>query len=629
LSVWDNLNEGATLWKKTARQAHNDLMSLEALSEGRDRLMKTWIKNGTKIIMIAMLLIPTFFGLPKVNALGNITEITLEVDGFNAAFKNGIYINGAQVYLNSSTIFDNTTLRVPIASNQLVNGVNTVTVTSGNATSPTGTAGNNDDFYFRNVQLMIPEGTIYQAESAKVFHANGTTVTTTPSKTDSIFLGDGNFNDANAKEKAEFKFTLGSAQFIMEVNGMSAGLYNGLFFNGVTLRTFHETIGNYTTVTVNVPNRLIMKGNNIFTLTAGNGTSATGTSGNNDDYSVRNVSLKLDDNKILRMTSAKFYIGDGSTTTIQSPTDTQLLTLGDGNAVDITAKNKVDFTFNLVDYDFTFAMLPDTQNYTKSANTTIQGIFGGQTKWLVDKREEKNIQYVLSVGDIVNNWDNDAQWAIANAAYAKLDNANLPYGVVAGNHDVDQTVTPYGYSKFDSNFGISRYSAKAWYGGGKDGANHDHYDLITAGGKNFIILYLGWGLGQADFDWANSILALYPTRNAIISTHSYVNPTLGGAYGTNGQAIWDHVVSQNSNVFLVVSGHSEGTYINVKTNGSQQVVELAADYQFEPEAGAGYMKLLHFKTSTNEMIIDSYSPYKGDYNFYSTEAETRLSVTLQ
>ena len=66
----------------------------------------------------------------------------------------------------------------------------------------------------------------------------------------------------------------------------------------------------------------------------------------------------------------------------------------------------------------------------------------------------------------------------------------LPYGVLAGNHDVGHLSGDY--SNFSKYFGEWRYSGNPWYGGSyKD--NRGHYDLITVGGIDFIMVYMGWG----------------------------------------------------------------------------------------------------------------------------------------
>ena len=47
-----------------------------------------------------------------------------------------------------------------------------------------------------------------------------------------------------------------------------------------------------------------------------------------------------------------------------------------------------------------------------------------------------NIQYLFHNGDIIDDQPNVREWEQADAAYRMLDEAGVPYGILAGNHDV-------------------------------------------------------------------------------------------------------------------------------------------------------------------------------------------------
>ena len=51
----------------------------------------------------------------------------------------------------------------------------------------------------------------------------------------------------------------------------------------------------------------------------------------------------------------------------------------------------------------------------------------------------------------------------------------------------------------------------------------------------------------------------------------------------------------------------------------RKVYQLLADYQAGPEGGQGYMRLLHFDQDQNRIIVNTYSPYLNDYNFYDSD----------
>ena len=124
-----------------------------------------------------------------------------------------------------------------------------------------------------------------------------------------------------------------------------------------------------------------------------------------------------------------------------------------------------------------------------------------------------NIQYLFHTGDIIDDTELENQWVNADAAYKLLDKAGLPYGVLAGNHDVSHKEEDYtGYWKY---FGEGRYNQNQWYGGSYED-NKGHYDLLSMDGIDYIMLYMGWGIHDDEIDWMNQVLAAYPERKAIL-----------------------------------------------------------------------------------------------------------------
>ena len=70
-----------------------------------------------------------------------------------------------------------------------------------------------------------------------------------------------------------------------------------------------------------------------------------------------------------------------------------------------------------------------------------------QFEWIVDSIDEMNIKYLFHTGDIVNDPTAEYQWKRADAYMKMLEDAKLPHGVLAGNHDVgsyDWDYTTYG-----------------------------------------------------------------------------------------------------------------------------------------------------------------------------------------
>lgn len=277
------------------------------------------------------------------------------------------------------------------------------------------------------------------------------------------------------------------------------------------------------------------------------------------------------------------------------------------------------------EYDFTFAVESDTQYYNEdydgNSDQIVDGVYQHQLNihnWLLGNRQRMNIQYLFHDGDIIDDEPNTKEWQQADEAYQKLDNALFPYGVLAGNHDVGHLNGDYG--NFAQYFGESRYAGNAWYGGSYQN-NRGHYDLITVGGIDFIMVYMGWGIGDEEIAWMNEVLAQYPERKAILNFHEYL--LASGGLGEEPQRIHDEVVAVNENVCMVLSGHYHNakTTIDTFTNAdgtTRNVYNMLFDYQGLIEGGAGYMRLMHFDLSGERIIIRTFTPSYGgsDYSNY-------------
>ncbi len=135
---------------------------------------------------------------------------------------------------------------------------------------------------------------------------------------------------------------------------------------------------------------------------------------------------------------------------------------------------------------------------------------------------------------------------------------------------------------------------------------------------------MGWGVNDEDMQWINDVLKQYPDRKAILNFHEYL--LVSGNRSPIGEEIFQKVVEKNENVFLVLSGHyhdSETLISEVDDDqdgiADRKVYQMLGDYQGGPEGGQGYMKLLHFDQKNNRILINTYSPYLDDYNFYEPD----------
>ena len=274
-------------------------------------------------------------------------------------------------------------------------------------------------------------------------------------------------------------------------------------------------------------------------------------------------------------------------------------------------------------YDFTFAVESDTQYYNEdfegNPDKDEDGVYQYQLdihNWIINNRSRMNIQYMFHDGDIIDDEPHIPEWENADAAYRMLDEAGMPYGVLAGNHDVGHLSGDY--NNYCTYFGEWRYSSNPWYGESyKD--NRGHYDLITVDGIDFIMIYMGWGVGDEEINWMNEVLAQYPERKAILNFHEYL--LASGGFGEEPQRVYNEVVATNPNVCMVLSGHYHNAQTRVDSFdddgdgiAERKVYQMLFDYQGLKAGGMGYMRLMHFDLAGQQVIIRTYSPTLDDYN---------------
>ncbi len=222
----------------------------------------------------------------------------------------------------------------------------------------------------------------------------------------------------------------------------------------------------------------------------------------------------------------------------------------------------------------------DQQHYTEWKD--LNHIYTDIHNYMVSEYQAGNLAYVINTGDIVDDPPTytataPGQWKLADKAFAILDDAGVPYGIVAGNHDVgDYPLNRYEH--YDRYFNEDRYADKAWFGGTADN-NRCHYDLVTVGNVDLLVMYFGFGVEAEVLDWANDVLAMYPHRSAILCTHQYLSPLTLDHKG-RADILHDSVVTQNENVVMVLSGHYSGAACVEREVGEDRiVVEIVHDYQ--------------------------------------------------
>jgi hypothetical protein len=272
-----------------------------------------------------------------------------------------------------------------------------------------------------------------------------------------------------------------------------------------------------------------------------------------------------------------------------------------------------------VNRPFSLAWFTDSQYYAKS----YPEIYNYLGDWFVKEYKNGSIGYVINTGDLVDSASDTKQWKVASQSFKKLDEANVPYGIVAGNHDV--AISGLNYSMFGKYFGESRFRGKPWYGGDMDN-NRNHYDLISYGDYKFVILCLGYGTENTKetVSWSNDVLKKYEDRNAILALHEYLNRD--AKLSAKAQSVFDKIIIPNDNVILVLCGHYHGVAKNVKTvtnsdGSNRNVVEIMANYQKDPYGGNGCLNYITFNPDAGTIKVATFSPYNKTNSFINGKEE--------
>lgn len=267
--------------------------------------------------------------------------------------------------------------------------------------------------------------------------------------------------------------------------------------------------------------------------------------------------------------------------------------------------------------EFNLLWVTDTQYYAKS----YPQIYNNLYNWIVHEYKDDNFEYMIHTGDIIDNMDSPAEWEIADRNHRKLDENNVPYGVLAGNHDVILGTTQ-DYSKYQEFFGDVRFSDRPWFAGSMDN-NRNHYDLVSIGGTDLIILYIGFGT-ENDPDtvaWANQVLAEHSDKNAIVAMHAYLETD--GRLSAMSEEFLNNVVVPNENIKMILCGHYHSAKHNFRTiqnedGTTREVVEVLFNPQSGINGGDGFIRLLTFNPKGNTLRFRTFSPI---INSWSTDTQ--------
>ncbi|MBQ7728375.1 MAG: metallophosphoesterase [Clostridia bacterium] len=277
---------------------------------------------------------------------------------------------------------------------------------------------------------------------------------------------------------------------------------------------------------------------------------------------------------------------------------------------------------------YTLAYIPDPQNITIAVGIDK---WEAITDWIADNYEKENIFHVLSAGD--DTWSNDDRtWGVFVNGMSKFWE-DVSWSSLIGNHDyvwstdardsrnfnkyvgldaIYDTAASESFAGFYEEDGMTDKTSYVTYPSGVENA---YYEFVINGTK-WLLLQLEYHPRDSVLDWANEILEQYKDWNVILATHGYLMSPSGGymtwiqQYMTDernaGDAVTDtenvykKVVEPNSNVKIVISGHSENPEENAVMSHNMRRKDGTVVYQYMINA-----QYLDTDDHTNYMYYDN------------------------
>ena len=300
-----------------------------------------------------------------------------------------------------------------------------------------------------------------------------------------------------------------------------------------------------------------------------------------------------------------------------------------------------------IDYEYSFAVIGDTQWLSKYAPAKMEGIYD----WILANKDQKKIAHVFGLGDITEDWNTankEQEWIRAYQYISKL-NGIVPYSLVRGNHDESLYFNKY----FATAAYMDQYDGYFMV----DGDIRNSYKTLNFGEVDYLVLNLDFGAGDKILEWANDVVLAHPNHRVIITTHAYQG-TDGGHFSAdnvstgadiysltdvditvnfesrdynNGVAIWEKFVSKHPNIFLVLSGHTADEDILVlqsEGDHGNTVTQMLIDPQWldpQKKDGVGMVAMLYFSADGNQVSVEWISTDTGKY--YKESNQFTLDLT--
>lgn len=318
----------------------------------------------------------------------------------------------------------------------------------------------------------------------------------------------------------------------------------------------------------------------------------------------------------------------------------------------LSAQRKADQMRRSDQKSFSMILLSDPQNYIKYDYN--QPVFELMTAWIEDNIDSLAIKAVMCTGDLVDqnecelppyprfgNISSKEQWAFVSEAFERLDN-KVPYIISPGNHDYGYTRSENSMTNFPEYFYADRNSCwkdclKAVFinRNGIPSLESSAYEFISDTWGKILVITTEFAPRDEVLEWAKGLCnsEKFSDHRVIFMTHSYLN-----ADGTridkehylispanSGKDIWEKLISETSNIRLVICGHyanpdenfehNVGLHID-KNKSGKNVYQMMFNAQalgggMSGNGGDGWLRILEFMPDGITIKVKTYSPLFG------------------
>jgi hypothetical protein len=260
------------------------------------------------------------------------------------------------------------------------------------------------------------------------------------------------------------------------------------------------------------------------------------------------------------------------------------------------------------------------------------------------------------------------QWAVARATMGLLDGV-VPYVLSVGNHDLDVNGPEPRATLLNQYFSFAEFAAAPTFGGAfETGHLENTFSLLPGGGRTWLVLSLEFSPRPEVIAWADRELTAHADVPAILLTHAYLysdgkrynhvgracvwsgdpctdpNPPDSNAQcwspvcylpdGSDGEMLWNSLVSLHSNILFVFSGHvanrapNDAARLTSTRPDGTLCHQILANYQSDGATGGdGYFRLLRIGRD-GHVQVRTFSPYVDPAKAYWTEDRNQFELQI-